>query len=108
MIAHRQGATLNASEIARSLGTSSHSASRYIDLLVDLLLLRRLTPFHDNLGKRLVKAPKLYIRDTGVLHALLGLGTSVALAQHPILGASWEKSRGRTCLGIARQGQGLS
>lgn len=90
MVAHRQGSLLNASELARSLGVSSQSVARYIDLLVDLLLLRRLTPFHANVGKRLVKAPKLYIRDTGILHALLGIDTAIDLGKHPVIGASWE------------------
>lgn len=90
MLAHRQASLLNQSELARSLELSSQSVSRYIDLLVDLLLLRRLMPYHANLGKRLVKSPKVYVRDSGLLHALLGLETMSDLVGHPIIGASWE------------------
>ena len=90
MLAHGQGTPLNASRLATSLSISSPTVSRYIDLLVDLLLVRRLTPYHANLGKRLVKAPKIYVRDSGVLHALLAIPTHDALLDHPIVGASWE------------------
>jgi predicted AAA+ superfamily ATPase len=90
MLAHAQGTLLNASRLAASLSVSSPSVSRYIDLLVDLLLVRRLAPYHANLGKRLVKSPKLYVRDSGVLHALLAIPTTGALLDHPIVGASWE------------------
>ena len=90
MLAHGQGTPLNASRLATSLSISSPTVSRYIDLLVDLLLVRRLTPYHANLGKRLVKAPKIYVRDSGVLHALLAIPTHDALIDHPIVGASWE------------------
>jgi len=69
---------------------SAPRVARYIDLLVDLFLLRRLEPLHANTGKRLVKSPKLYIRDSGLLHALLGLGTLDELLGHPVVGASWE------------------
>ena len=90
MLAHAQGTPLNASRLAASLSVSSPTVSRYIDLLVDLLLVRRLQPFHANLGKRLVKAPKSYVRDSGVLHALLAAPTRSTLLDHPIVGASWE------------------
>ena len=90
MLAHIQGTPLNASRLATSLAVSSPTVARYIDLLVDLLLVRRLPPFHSNLGKRLVKAPKFYVRDSGVLHALLAIPTRDALLDHPIVGASWE------------------
>ena len=90
MLAHRQSGLLNASELSRSLGVSAQSVGRYIDLLVDLLLVRRLMPFHHNLGKRLIKSPKLYIRDAGLLHALLGIESTLDLTGHPIIGASWE------------------
>ena len=90
MLSHAQGTPLNASRLATSLSVSSPTVSRYIDLLVDLLLVRRLQPFHANLGKRLVKAPKTYVRDSGVLHALLAVPTRNALLDHPIVGASWE------------------
>ena len=90
MLAHVQGTPLNASRLATSLSVSSPTVSRYIDLLVDLLLVRRLQPFHANLGKRLVKAPKTYVRDSGVLHALLAVPSRNALFDHPIVGSSWE------------------
>ena len=69
---------------------SAQSVTRYIDLLVDLLLIRRLQPFHGNVGKRLVKSPKVYVRDSGIVHALLGIADYNALAGHPVVGASWE------------------
>ncbi len=90
MLAHGQCTLLNASRLAASLSVSSPTVSRYVDLLVDLLLVRRLAPFHANLGKRLVKSPKTYVRDSGVLHALLAIPTLSALYDHPIAGASWE------------------
>lgn len=90
MLAHGQGTLLNASRLAASLSISSPTVSRYIDLLVDLLLVRRLEPFHTNLGKRLVKSPKVYVRDSGVLHTLLAIPSLAALLDHPIAGASWE------------------
>ncbi len=90
MLAHGQGALLNASKLAASLGVSSPTVTGYIDLLVDLLLVRRLRPFHANIRKRLVKSPKVYVRDSGLVHALLGLENHNALAGHPVAGASWE------------------
>jgi predicted AAA+ superfamily ATPase len=90
MLAQSQGTALNASRLASSLSVSAPSVSRYLDLLVDLLLVRRLTPYHANLGKRLVKAPKIYVRDSGVLHALLGIPSRAALLDHPIVGPGWE------------------
>jgi predicted AAA+ superfamily ATPase len=90
MLAHGQGGLLNASHLARNLSVASSTVGRYVDLLVDLLLVRRLQPHHANLGKRLVKSPKLYIRDSGILHALLGLATFDDVAGHPVVGASWE------------------
>ena len=69
---------------------SAQSITRYIDLLSDLLLVRRLPPLHANVGKRLVKSPKVYIRDSGLVHALLGIPTLTALAGHPVVGLSWE------------------
>lgn len=90
MLAHTHGGLLNASNLARNLTVSAQSVGRYVDLLVDLLLVRRLMPHHTNLGKRLVKSPKLFIRDSGLLHALLGLGTYDDIAGHPIVGMSWE------------------
>jgi predicted AAA+ superfamily ATPase len=73
MLAHGQGGLLNASNLARGLGVDGKTVASYLDLLVDLLLVRRLPPWHRNVGKRLVKSPKVYVRDSGVVHALLGL-----------------------------------
>ena len=90
MLAHHQGGLLNASELGRALAISTQTVTRYIDLLVDLLLVRRLPPYHANIGKRLVKAPKVYVRDSGLLHALLNIETLDRLSGHPVVGASWE------------------
>lgn len=91
MLAHLQGQLFNASQLGQSLGGASHSTtSRYLDLLVDTLLVRRLEPFFPNVGKRLVKSPKVYLRDSGLLHALLGIASLTDLQGHPIVGASWE------------------
>ena len=90
MLAHRQGQLLNASALAHALDSSPQSVTRYIDLLVDLLLVRRLAPYVANVGKRLVKSPKVYVRDSGLVHALLGVPTLQALAGHPAVGRSWE------------------
>ena len=81
MLAHRQGGLLNASELARSLDVSVPAVTRYVDLLSDLMLVRRLPPYFVDVGKRLVKSPKVYIRDSGVLHSLLGLGTSMTCSR---------------------------
>ncbi|MGC1497064.1 MAG: ATP-binding protein [Sulfitobacter sp.] len=90
MLAHNQGTMLNASQLARALEISSQSVTRYIDLLCDLLLVRRLPPKNANVGKRLVKSPKVYVRDSGLVHALLGLESLPQLSGHPIVGQSWE------------------
>ena len=90
MLAHHQGGLLNASDLARALAISTQSVTRYIDLLVDLLLVRRLRPYHANVSKRLVKSPKVYVRDSGLVHALLGIQTLDGLAGHPVAGTSWE------------------
>jgi hypothetical protein len=90
MLAHGQGTLLNASRLAAALQISASTAQRYIDLLAELLLVRRLPPFHRNVGKRLVKSPKVYVRDSGLVHALLGIKTYNDLAGHPVAGASWE------------------
>ena len=90
MLAHRQGAILNASALGRALEISTQSVNRYVDLLTDLLLVRRLLPLRANVGKRLVKSPKVYVRDSGLLHALLGIMSLDQLAGHPVIGASWE------------------
>ncbi|KAF1046293.1 MAG: hypothetical protein GAK38_02533 [Xylophilus sp.] len=83
MLAHHQGGLLNVAQLARNLGVDAKTAHGYIDLLCDLLLVRRLPPWHANTGKRLVKSPKVYIRDSGLVHALLGIGTHDALLSHP-------------------------
>lgn len=90
MLAHSQGGLLNASKLASGLGTSGQTIARYLDLLVDLMLVRRLSPWHANAGKRLVKSPKVYVRDSGLTHALLGLESYENLLGHPTVGGSWE------------------
>ncbi len=90
MLAHNQGAMHNASRLAQGLEVKSQAVSRYTDLLVDLLLVRRLQPYLTNVGKRLVKSPKVYIRDSGLLHALLNITDRDSLLGHPVVGASWE------------------
>ena len=90
MLAHNQGGMLNAAQLARNLGVTGQTIATYIDLLSDLLLVRRLTPFHVNVGKRLVKSPKVYVRDSGLVHALLGIEALDDLLGHPVVGASWE------------------
>lgn len=90
MLAHRHAQLWNASELARSLGVTPPTASSYLDLLVGTFLIRRLAPYHANLGKRLVKSPKVYFRDSGLLHALLDIHDLDELHGHPVLGASWE------------------
>jgi len=90
MLAHQQGALLQQSRLASGLGVSSPAVDRYIDLLVDLQLVLRLRPWSGNIGKRLVKAPKLYVRDSGLVHALLGLESMHTLAGHPVCGPSYE------------------
>ena len=90
MLAHYHGQIWNASELARSLGTSEPTTRRYLDILTGTYMVRQLPPWFENLKKRQVKAPKIYIRDSGVCHALLGLENMHALEAHPKLGASWE------------------
>lgn len=90
MLAHGQGTLLNASQLATGLSISAPTVTSYIGLLTDLLLVRRLPPLQANVKKRLVKSPKLYVRDTGLLHSLLGLPDLDALAGHPVVGSSWE------------------
>jgi hypothetical protein len=90
MLAHQQGGLLNAAALARALAVDGKTVAAYLDLLVDLLLVRRLTPWHGNIRKRLVKSPKVYVRDSGLVHALLGLGDREDLLAHPVAGGSWE------------------
>jgi len=90
MLAHLQGSTVNIAQLARNLGVDTRTANGYLDLLTDLLLLRKLPPWHNNHGKRLVKSHKVYIRDSGLLHGLLGITDMDSLLSHPVVGASWE------------------
>lgn len=91
MLAHVQGQLFNASQLALSLGGASHTtAVRYLDTLVDTMMVRRLEPYLANVGKRLVKSPKVYVRDSGLLHALLGIASVRDLQGHPVAGHSWE------------------
>lgn len=90
MLAHGQGTLLNHSRLASSLGVSSPAVSRYVDLLVDLLMVRRLRPWSGNTAKRLVRSPKLWVRDSGILHTLLELRTLHDVLGHPVAGPSWE------------------
>ena len=90
MLAHSQACLLNASKLASSMAISAPTVTSYVGLLVDLLLVRRLPPYYVNVGKRLVKSPKTYIRDSGLTHALLGIETIDDLLSHPVAGPSWE------------------
>ncbi|GAB1458227.1 ATP-binding protein [Thauera sp.] len=90
MLAHQQGGLLNAAALARALAVDGKTVASYLDLLVDLLLVRRLPPWHANIGKRLVKSPKVYVRDSGLVHALLGIEEPETLLGHPVAGGSWE------------------
>ena len=90
MLAHAQGGLFNAAQLARGLAVDGKTVARYLDLLVDLMLVRRLQPFRANIGKRLVKSPKVYIRDSGIVHALLNIEDHEELLGHPVAGASWE------------------
>ncbi len=90
MLAHSQGGQLNISQLGNNLDVTAPTAKRYIELLEDLLLIRTLRPWSGNVGKRLVKVPKVYIRDSGITHALLNLTTQDDLLGHPVVGASWE------------------
>jgi len=90
MVAHYHGQVWNHAEPARSLGVSQPTIRRYLDLLTSVFMVRQLQPWHQNLAKRQVKSPKVYLRDTGLLHQLLGIRTQADLLRHPKLGASWE------------------
>lgn len=90
MLAHHQGGLLNTAQFARNLGVDAKTAASYLDLLVDLLIVRRLPSWHANVGKRLVKSPKVYVRDSGLVHALLNIHDKEALLAHPVVGQSWE------------------
>jgi predicted AAA+ superfamily ATPase len=90
MLAHAQGSMLNAARLARGLAVDGKTIARYLDLLVDLMLARRLQPFQANVGKRLVKSHKVFVRDSGIVHALLNIGDRESLLGHPVAGPSWE------------------
>lgn len=90
MVAHVHGGIWTGSEPARSLGISESTVRRYLDLMTGLLMVRQLQPWHENLQKRQVKAPKVYVRDPGLLHQLLGIRDQAGLLRHPKMGASWE------------------
>lgn len=91
MLAHLHGQLFNASQLGQSLGGASHTtAARYLDVLTDTMMVRRLEPHFVNLGKRLVKSPKIYVRDSGIVHALLGVASIEDLQSHPVAGPSWE------------------
>lgn len=90
MLAHKHSQTFNASQLARSLGIKGQSVNRYLDIFVDLMLVHCLRSWHSNVGKRLIKPPKVYVRDSGILHTLLGIESLDSLLGHPIAGASWE------------------
>jgi hypothetical protein len=90
MLAHNQGQMLNAAQLAAGLGISGQTVGRYLDIMVDLLLVRRLQPWSTNAGKRLVRSSKIYVRDSGLLHTLLGIRDQETLLGHPVVGSSWE------------------
>ena len=90
MLAHNQGGLLNTAQFSRNLGVDVKTVNGYLDLLVDLMLVRRLPPWHANIGKRLVKSPKVYVRDSGLVHALLAIQDKESLLAHPVVGQSWE------------------
>ncbi len=104
MLSHQQGALLNAASLARALAVDGKTVAAYLDLLVDLLLVRRLGPWHGNVKKRLVKSPKVYVRDSGLVHALLGIGDHEALLAHPVAGGSWEGLAIESLIGAAPPG----
>ncbi|MCW3846002.1 ATP-binding protein [Sphingomonas sp. LB-2] len=104
MLAHHQSSLLNAAEFARALGVDGKTVAAYLDLLVDLLLVRRLEPWHANTGKRLVKSPRIYVRDSGLVHTLLGLATLEDVLGHPVAGASWEGFVIETMIAAAPEG----
>jgi len=104
MLAHNQSELLNTANLARALAIDNKTVARYLDLLVDLLLVRRLQPWHHNAGKRLVKSPKVYVRDSGIVHALLRLPTREDVLGHPVAGGSWEGFVVESLLAAAPEG----
>jgi uncharacterized protein len=104
MLAHNQAQILNAANLARGLGVDGKTVAGYLDLLVDLLLVRRLPAWHHNVGKRLVKSPKVYVRDSGIAHALLGIRDKEALLGHPVVGQTWESFVTESLIAVAPDG----
>lgn len=104
MLAHNQGGLLNIAQLARNVGVDAKTAASYIDLLADLLLVRRLPAWYANVGKRLVKSPKVFVRDSGIVHALLSISDEDALLAHPVVGASWEGFVIENLLTVAPEG----
>lgn len=104
MLAHNQSQMLNAANLAQGLGIDGKTVASYLDLLVDLLLVRRLPPWLRNQGKRLVRSPKVYVRDSGIAHALLGIPDKEALLGHPVVGPTWESFVIETLIGAAPEG----
>ena len=104
MLAHNQAELLNAANLARALGVSGVTVANYLDLMVDLLLVRRLPAWHRNEGKRLVRSPKVYVRDTGLVHALLGLRDKEDVLGHPVAGRTWETMVIETLIAVAPEG----
>lgn len=104
MLAHLQATMINVSQLANNLDVSHMTVKRYIDLLVDLLMVRRLQPWYANQGKRLVKTPKIYLRDSGLLHKLLNIDSFDELLKHPVIGASWEGFVIENLLNVMPQG----
>jgi predicted AAA+ superfamily ATPase len=90
MLSNAQGTLINVAQLAGNLGIDQKTAQSYMDLLIDLLMVRKLQPWHSNIGKRLIKSPKIYVRDSGLVHSLLSIANKEALLSHPIIGQSWE------------------
>lgn len=108
MLAHTQGGILNAAALASGLGVDGKTVARYLDLMVDLLLVRRLAAWHRNEGKRLVKSPKIFVRDSGIVHALLRIGDKEQLLGHPVAGLSWEGCVTETLIAAAPRSTGAN
>jgi len=104
MLAHNQGSPLNAAQLARNLDVSGVTIGRYLDLMTDLLLVRRLKPWTFNIGKRLIRSPKIYVRDSGITHALLNISNYSNLLGHPVVGGSWEGFVIENIMSVAPQG----
>jgi predicted AAA+ superfamily ATPase len=103
MLGHNQGQMLNAAQLAAGLGISGQTVGRYLDLMVDLLLVRRLQPWSSDFGKRLVRSPNGHVRDTGLRHTLLGIRDQETLLRHPIVGSAWEGMLVENILSAGRQ-----